>query len=239
METSLSEALGETPEETTVVETKAESVEAPAPVEEIQDTPGEQEAAPEPEAKTEPPMVPLAALHEVRDSNRELRQRLDQIQAANQPKPEPVPDILDEPEKYAQYIQRTQSAQMVDMRLNMSEEMTRMTLGDEVVDAAFEAFKPNLGTPVHDQIMTARNPYKAMVDWHKQQQVISEIGDDPAAYRARLEAEIRAEVEAQAAVKQVKEGVKPPPSLATQSNLGVRAGPAWSGPASLKELIGE
>ena len=237
MSTSLSEALGESPEETTAVETKAEPVEAQASVEE-QEAPVEQEAAPEPEAKTEPPMVPLAALHEVRDSNRELRQRLDQIQAANQPKPEPVPDILDEPEQYARYIQQTQSSQMTDMRLNMSEEMTRMTLGDEVVDAAFEAFKPNLGTPVHDQIMTARNPYKAMVDWHKQQQVISEIGDDPAAYRARLEAEIRAEVEAQAAVQQVK-GVKPPPSLATQSNLGVRAGPAWSGPASLSDLIGE
>ena len=235
MNTSLSEALGETPEETAVVETKAEPVEAPEPVEEPQETPVE----PEPEAKTEPPMVPLAALHEVRDSNRELRQRLDEIQAANQPKPEsppPLPDPELEPELHAQV--QYQMSQMTDMRLNMSEEMTRMTLGDEVVDAAFEAFKPNLGTPIHDQIMTARNPYKAMVDWHKQQQVISEIGDDPAAYRARLKAELRAEVEAQVAVEQVK-GVKPPPSLATQSNLGVRAGPAWSGPASLTDLIGE
>lgn len=232
METSLSEALGETPEKEAVANSQPEPAEAPEPVEK----PAEAEAQPE---KPESATVPLAALLAERDEARELKRRLAALEAANQPKPEPVPDVLDDPEKFAAYVQRSQQEALAAERLNISEEMARMTYGDEAVDAAFAAFQPHMGTAKHGEIMQSRNPYKSLVDWHKQQQVMSEIGSDPVAYRTKLEAEIRAKVEAEIAARQVKGGVKPPPSLAAESNLGARTGPAWSGPAPLSQLLGE
>jgi C4-dicarboxylate-specific signal transduction histidine kinase len=44
----------------------------------------------------------------------------------------------------------------------------------------------------YQKVVSSPNRYAAAVQWHKRQQAQAEIGDDPAAFRAKLEAEILA-----------------------------------------------
>ncbi len=226
MATSLSDALAGNPPTNEPVE--APEVEAPAAVEEP--TPVEAEAPEQPEQPAKEPeqphMVPVNVVRELREEIRNLK--------AAQQEPEPVPDVLDNPEGFVQHVQNSSEQRLLNERLNMSEEMTRMSLGDSAVDQAFEAFQNHLGTPLHNQIMQSRNPYREMVQWHQREQAMSEIGDDPAAYKERLRAELKAELEAEQTAQKVV--AQPPPSLASTTNSGNRSGPAWT-PTSLTDAL--
>lgn len=228
----LDEALGEVPaKEPVVAQPEPEKVEAPEEPE--AEAP---EVKPEEPKKDEPQFVPLAALHEERERRKELDRRLQALEhSQKQPEPEPAPDMFDDPKGYTSYMERKAETQARNARLDLSEDMARMHYGDEAVNAALEAMKPHAGTPVHRQILEARNPYAELMKWHKAQRVAAEIGD-PDAWREAERAKIKAEVEAELAVKQVRG--TPAPSLADQPNLGARKGPAWSGPTPLDKALG-
>lgn len=229
MSTSLDDALGKPEAAEPVVEEP--KVETPAAEPEKA-----AEAAKEPEQPEEPKpekaehMVPVSVLKGLRDEIRSLK--------ASQSPPPPAPDVIEDPEGYAKHVQSQVDQRALSDRLNMSEQMVRMAMGDDVVDAAVAAFDKHMGTPLHNQIVSSANPYKELVNWHKQQQVAAEIGDDPAAYREKVKAEIRAELEAEMATKQVR-ATPAAPSLAADPNLGVRSGPAWAGPTPLGKVLGE
>ena len=238
MSTDLTDAINGTPtpepapEEQPTIDPTPE-VEAEA----VTETVAEPTVEPEKAAEPEPRMVPLAAVQEERQKRQELERRLVSLeQSVPKPEPAPVPDVYDDPEGYAQYVQREAAQTAETTRLNMAEEMSRLHFGDEVVDKALEAFDAHKGTALHQQMLSARNPFKAVVDWHKQQTVMSEIGD-PDAWRTAETARIRAEIEAEMAVKQVQ-GIPPAPSLAAQSNVGDRKGPEWGGPTPLEKILG-
>lgn len=232
----LKEVLGETPdEETTVVE------EQPQPdaekVEEAVEQPEQPEVPAEPEpAKEEPQTVPLAALHEERQKRQELERRLQRVeQAQPKPEPEPAPDVFEDPEGYTKHVDGQVEQRVRTARLDMSEDMARMNYGDDKVNAALEAIEAHAGSPTHRAILENRNPYKALVEWHQQQTTAAEIGD-PAKWMEEQRAKIKAELEAEFAVKQTRE-TPPAPSLANQANLGARKGPEWSGPKPLDEIL--
>src|SRR6185503_12259288 len=88
----------------------------------------------------------------------------------------------------------------------------------------------------YQKVVSSPNRYAAAVQWHKAQLAKAEIGDDPAAFRAKIEAEILAKhgltQEGGAAQQQQKPAVMPS-NLAGARNVGSRSGPAWSGPPSL------
>ena len=77
------------------------------------------------------------------------------------------------------------------MMLNQSEVMARDKFGDEIVDTALKAAQAaGVAASFRDQ----PHPWGELVKWHKRQQTLQVVGDDPDAYRTKIEAEVRAKV---------------------------------------------
>ena len=228
---TLEEMLGDTP--------AANAVEIPTedPKPEVEVTP---EEAPEPDEEKSPSMVPLAALQEAREEKRRLMDLLEQSNTKPEPEPEPkpAPDFIAEGDEAWSAVQLNAEQAARKAQIDVFEEMARDKHGDEVVDAAVEAFK-GASKAEQQAIFSARNPYRELVKWTEAKRVQAEIGEDPAAYKARIREELKAELAAEAAAE-VKRGVTPPASLAGNPSIGSRASaPNWDGPKPLSSIIGE
>lgn len=207
-----------------------------APETEAPETPEEPEtpksAEPEKEEPKEQPMVPLAALHEVRDSNRDLKRQLESLQAQSRQEPQKAPDVLEDQDGYNGYIQQQIQQTTFNARLDISEGIARDTYGDEAVEAAFEAAK---ATGMARNFVGGKHPWGEMVKWHQKQQKMAEIGDDPDGWRERERQKIRQELEAELVAKSVTSGSGP--SLSGEPNLGSRTAREWGGPTSLDDIL--
>ena len=239
---SLDDIMGDKPfeaeevaEETTTEEVEVETTEAE------QEEPEQAEASEteEPEPKT----VPLKALQDERQKNRTMADRLAQIEQmiqssqkpGEQAQPKKLPDMFEQPEAYTQAVMQMMSEREANLIAEMSERFTRSQYGDETVDAAFETAK---AAGVVDQFRGKKDPWGELVKWHKQHQVMTEIGADPDAWRKQQLEQMREQLMAEMAGQQQKQlAGKPGPSLAGQANLGSRTKPAWSGPTPLSEIL--
>lgn len=218
-------------EETTTEEVEVETTD--------QEEPEQAEQAETEEPKT----VPLKALQDERQKNRTMAERLAQIEQmiqssqkqGEQPEPQKLPDMFEQPEAYTRAIEERMAAREANLIAEMSERFTRSQYGDEVVDAAFETAK---AAGVLDQFRGKKDPWGELVKWHKQHQVMSEIGADPDAWRKQQLEQMREQLLAELAGQQQKQlAGKAGPSLAGQANLGSRTKPAWSGPTPLSEIL--
>lgn len=122
--------------------------------------------------------------------------------------------------------------------------ITRFT--EDKVNEAEQAFISALQSQKLDQadyqkVVHSPNRYAAAVQWHQRQLAQAEIGDDPAAFRAKLETELREKITAE-----LQQGEQPqtqqrqavmPSNLAGARNVGARSGPAWSGPQTLQDIF--
>lgn len=138
-----------------------------------------------------------------------------------QPQQRQVPDPIVDPEGYANYVQQVAVDRVVIPQLNQSEAKARKTHGDSIVNAAFQAARQSGA----DQYFT-RAAYSGqtgdawgdMVSWYQKQQVVSRMGDDPAAYEKQIEDRVRAKV-----MEELKRGSPPqkfPGSLADATPSG-------------------
>ncbi len=221
--------------------------ETPEEPEAEQSEEAEAQAEAEPEAKEEPeePKVPLAALQAERSEARELKEQLralqQQVSQMNAPKPEPAPDVIEDPQGYQGHLVGQVGQIANNLKLEMSEEMARDRYGDADVDAAFDALREANDPVEYQRIMATRSPWVEMVKWHKRSEVSRQIGDNPDEWIKSKEAEIRKQIEAEMTAQRVAQNVSQPkaaPSLAAEPNLGSRSAPAWSGPASLNDILG-
>lgn len=199
------EAAAPEPEATT------EQAEAPAPEAEAEPEPtegtGETEAAPPAAEKGKDQHVPITALRDEREKRQREQARAEaaerklqefqrwrehQEAARQQPQIDPVL----EPEKALAHVQQQFQEQLWNERCQISEVMARQAVGEEAVEAAKAAFleeaqrNPALGMEIRNQA----HPYDFVVKWHKRQQAMAEIGEDPDAYRARLREEVMREL---------------------------------------------
>jgi hypothetical protein len=146
-----------------------------------------------------------------------------------------LPDMFEQPEQYTQAIQAMMAQRESNLIAEMSERFARSQHTDEVVDAAFESAK---AAGVVDQFRGKKDPWGELVKWHKQHQVMTEIGSDPDAWRAQERDRMRQELMAEMTGQQQKQAAgRAAPSLAGQANLGSRTRPAWSGPTPLSEIL--
>lgn len=217
-----------------ILEGEAEPIEsapeAPEAAQEEEPQPEVEEQPVESEPEPQPQMVPLSALQETRAEVRELKQLLER---ANQPEPEKAPEFLD-PEG-SQFLAQQMQAMGRHMRAELSETKARMQHGDAAVDAALQAAREANAV---DQFMGKPDAWGDLVKWHKREQVAKEVGDDPDAYRARIEAEVRKKVEAEMVAKQAV-AAQPAPSMAGATSATATGAPQqnWS-PTPLSDLLG-
>lgn len=212
---------------------------------------GEPAAQPEAQSQEREPAIPPHRLREEAEARRAEKERADRLemevaqmrqflmqQRAHQPQaqqPQEPPDIFTDPEAWFQYkrdqeiapvIQQIQAARLEDARAVAS-----VVYGDDTVKAAEQAFnelaKRGGVDPVeYQRIQSSPNPFRAAVEWHKRNSILSEIGNDPSAYRERIKAEILAELGgAQSQQQPPANVVKIPPSL----NRATSAAPANQG----------
>jgi hypothetical protein len=188
---------------------------------------------------------------EIADRDAAWERRIAQLLEAQKPKQEPAPrpDFFENPEAATQHLVQGQVSPQFE-QINQTLQafakdnaITRFT--EEAVNEAETAFISALQGGKLDQadyqkVVTSPNRYAAAVQWHKRQQAQAEIGDDPAAFKAKLEAEIREKVLAEmngGTQQQAKAAPVMPSNLAGARNVGARSGPVWSGPASLQDIF--
>jgi hypothetical protein len=106
-----------------------------------------------------------------------------------------IPDPVTDPENYARYVQQSTEQRLIEQSLNFSERMARREHGTKTVDEALQAAtQAGLVASGHFLQTAPDDPWAAMVEWHKQQKVLAEVGADPEAYRKKIEDEARAKV---------------------------------------------
>jgi hypothetical protein len=144
-------------------------------------------------------------LQSMRDELNQLRGRLEAqpVQQPQQQRAPQIPNPATDPEGYHAFMQSQQAAEMQNTQLNMSEMMVRQSLGDEAVNEAFSALSQH---PQRDLLMSqfrqTTHPWGQMVSWYKQQKLVTEIGDDPEAYKLKLKEELLAEMRQTPAAQQ-------------------------------------
>jgi hypothetical protein len=172
---------------------------------------------PQPEAKPPTPQpetnawdnrVPLATLLEERERRQALAQQLaryqEQEKAAARP---PINQrLFEEPEAV---LNEYRDALLREAIMPMQQQMQQMQIQHDMSLAsvrhqdvwgdAWKSWYERVGTgqdPVtYFRVMNAPSPGEELVAWFKEQRIRSEVGDDPAAYREKLKAEILAELQ--------------------------------------------
>lgn len=247
MSTELSEIFNETPEPTQTLEPDKTQ----EPQESIESEPQEPEkpeveaAVPaDTESKKAPATVPVSALRAERQRRQELERRVAEIEAKNQPA---LPDPLEDAEAYNTAISERVSAQVAaevakrsadmdkaakDARFEASKAVHEQAVGSEAIKAAEDAFleaansDPSLVTKIGGEV----DPYGFVLKWHDRQRLMSEIGDDPGAYRKKIEEQVRTQIAAEG-----RSQTPAPPSLAnTPSGTGTKE---WKGPTPLEDIF--
>jgi hypothetical protein len=117
-----------------------------------------------------------------------------------QPEVDPLTGLLTEPGSWFKQQLTPYEQQMSELREQVQEMRAASEFGAETVNTSKQwiegLFASNRAeaTAIHQRIMAAPNPYAELVKEHKRQSTLSEIGDDPVAYRERLRAEIQTEM---------------------------------------------
>ena len=142
-------------------------------------------------------------LAEMRGQMSQLTQRLNTPAPAPQPEPKPRPEMWTDPDAWGKSLIE-EAVGPLQQQLTQTTERFSRTLavkdhGAETVQAAYSALGQAMQSDPgaiadYRRIMASEHPYEAMVSWHKRSQAAAEIGNDPAAYRERLKAEILAEL---------------------------------------------
>ncbi len=201
--------------------------------------------------------VPQQALHAARQKAKEatteaeqLRQQLAQMQAqmqaqiqllnqrqAPQPQktedaPKPV-DFWESPDGFLESRMTPLQQQMQQQREQFSKMLAMQSHGPETVDNAFNAFveaaraNPQAYAAEYQSIMASEHPYDALVSWHKRQENLRIVGNDPHAW---LEAEMEKRLADPAYQAKVLERIKGTAAANSRSN------PVTSLPPSLSRL---
>ncbi len=214
-----------------------------APVE-----PVEPAAAPvEPVKEEEQRTVPLATYLDRRDSEKEWRRRAEEAEARlSQSKPSSAPDPFDDPAGYAAHNASVIEQSKIETRFEVSDMIARQMHGAETVDAAGEwaAAKAKSDRAFALAYMQQPHPIDWIVQQHKQDQLVADIGKDPDEYVRRRAAELglvaaSAPSAAPVAAQQQQAQPAPPPrslaSLPGNGGGGVKDVPV--GPMAALETV--
>ena len=164
-----------------------------------------------------------------------------------------APDWFENPKAALQHELKPILDELRGGQTGQREQVSRMMAEDKFgAEAVNEAYswlqsrvtrEPQAAQWDWQRIMSSPHPYGELVRAYRQSQALSEIGDDPAAYRAKIEADILEKIKAgemPQAAKANGQGAAAtvlPSNLADARNAGARTGPAWAGPPSLQDIF--
>jgi hypothetical protein len=172
------EPIVETPPVEAPVEPIAEPVEQPSP-----------EPVVEAEAPKEERAIPLATFLDQRDELKATKRRLAELEANRQQSAAPSP--FDDPDAYNGYVQEQITSALTNQRMAMSDVMARQAHGAETVEKAAEWASSRAETdPVFraswvQTLQSSPHPIDWIVQQHKRDALLSDIGDSPDAWFER------------------------------------------------------
>jgi hypothetical protein len=200
------------------------------------------DAAP-PAATKQEGSIPIQALLDEPEKRQKAERDLEEWRRRATPVEQPKrPDVFQDPDA-AFNFERSQFAERDRLtRVEVSQEMMRMLKDDyDEMEKVFveEAMRnPALAAQNANHPFPAKHAYETA----KKLLATREIGDDPTAYREKLEKEIREKVLAelqQQPTTQTPQTSAFPTSLSSVRNAAPRNGPAWGGPTPLNQIIGQ
>lgn len=164
-------------------------------------TPPPTEPTPEPTANRHVPLAELLGEREKRKQEAKLREEMEarvktyeaqvaqyqaQLQAQQQPQQpkETPPDPWTDPQAALAYQQKQFEERLAHERANMSEMVARQRFGDAAVEAAQQAA---IRAGAGPYFLQQRDPYGALLQWHRQQSFLEKVGSDPDAYEKSIE----------------------------------------------------
>jgi hypothetical protein len=199
------------------------------------------------QTETEPKEPPPHRFREVSERARAAEARAQQLEQLllqmsqgrqlEQPKAEPPAkrEIWDDPDGWVDERIGTVNeklAQFVEMNSRRNAERDH---GTEKVSAAFSALDGAIvrgeldGATVKQQLAQSMDPYGDIMKWHAKHSVMSEIGDDPAAYEKKIiERYLASQQQAQPATPAQQTGgsvIKLPPSLNRATSAASNSAP--------------
>jgi hypothetical protein len=162
--------------------------------------------------------------------------------AAPPPQPQqPPPDPATNPQGWAQHVVQQQQAALLNERLNNSEMMLADKIGAEKLSEYVQEFRgmAEADPTLFGKLYSQPHPYAWMTREVDRLRLVRDVGDDPAAFRAKIEAEARAKWDAEAATKPppVSPAAGLQPSLATARSVAGRSAGAWTGEPSLEDVL--
>jgi len=229
---------GETPEpEVTAEPVKNDTVVEPESTEEKPEVVAEEAPTPE----KEPERIPLALHLEERSKRQALEARISEMETTMVPKPEtPAPDMFEDPKGYNEHMQAQIVNAQQTAKMDISQAMAEEKHGVEDVAKAFEALKASGDSAAITAIQNARMPYQDLMKWDTQRQAMTEIGNDPAAWKESERAKMKAELVAEMETEQAKAAAATPaPSMANVTGIGGGPKTSWTGPTSLEKAVGD
>lgn len=137
------------------------------------------------------------ALREIADLKRPQR-----VEPKPEAKTETIPDPLEDPKGYTAYNDRRTEARLSELQTRFATERFNDSLeaarerDSKTFDTAWTALNALDRTSPADQatvqsIVSARNPGSALLRWHRDQETLREVGDDPAKFKERIATETR------------------------------------------------
>ena len=222
----------------------------PAP--KVTTTPPEDDDGPPPKPLDGEDAVPFRAFEDERRKRNDWKEKAARLEGelaamrrqqeeAARPQPQQMPplapiDPSQDPQGFTIRLQQV----LLNERLNNSENMLRERLGPEKVDEYVNEFKQlaQRDQTLFGKLYQQTNPYSWMQKEVERQRVLRDVGDDPSAYRTRIETEARAkwEAEAKAAVP-ISPAAGLQPSLANARSVAGRRDSTWTGEPSLEDVL--
>jgi hypothetical protein len=185
---------------------------------------------------------------EAETKHKELQRQLDEAtRRATAPPPQPQappqppPDPATNPQGWAQHVVQQQQAALLNERLNNSEMMLADKIGAEKLNEYVQEFRSlaNADPTLFGKLYSQPHPYAWLTREVDRLRLVRDVGDDPAAYKAKIEAEARArwEQEAKAAPPTPSPAAGMQPSLGTARSVAGRTAGAWTGEPSLEDVL--
>jgi hypothetical protein len=118
------------------------------------------------------------------------------------PKPETIPDIFEDPKGFAEHLTRgfqtelsKRDTQLANQRVETSMAIAHAFHKDAFENAFAAINKLNPQNPddrvTVQRIYSSPNPGEALVGWHKRNETLARVGDDPAKFEDRIRSETR------------------------------------------------